>query len=371
MRIRTWLANLLCVSVMLFGCSVPRGAGLQTEVLAAQSSAKSDKQLPDFAVFPVTKTGLPVIADWPAAAGGGQSWIGRKQQTASLIIAPGDSVSITVWDAEENSLLAGPGQKVTQLQPMQVSSGGSVFLPFVGDMRIAGMSPDGARKRIEARYAETIPSAQVQLSVVAGRANTASLVSGVANPGTFPLVDRDVTLLGLLSQGGGVQSDLINPQVRLFRGSAVYGISLSRLYDDPSLDTTLQGGDRVIVEAEKRYFLSLGAAGTEALHLFPKDRVTALDALAIVGGVQDERANPKGILILREYAAKAVKSDGSGPPQKRVVFTVDLTTADGLFSAGQFAVMPGDLVYATESPVSSAKSVFGLLGTVIGVASKL
>jgi len=55
----------------------------------------------------------------------------------------------------------------------------------------------------------------------------------------------------------------------------------------------------------------------------------------------------------------------------RVVFTLDLTSADGLFSAGIFHIMPGDLVYATESPVNAASTVLGLLGTVLGVAGAL
>jgi polysaccharide export outer membrane protein len=209
----------------------------------------------------------------------------------------------------------------------------------------------------------------VQLQVLQGRANAANLVSGVAKPGVYPLPDSDYTLLSLLAEGGGVEQGLKNPQVRLMRGGSVYGISVSRLFGDPGLDTTLRGGDRVIVEEDSRYFLSLGAAGSEALHVFPKDQVSALDALSLIGGVQDSRANPRGILILREYPRTALRKDGRGPGQERVVFTLDLTSADGLFSAGRFAVLPGDLVYATESRLTSAKTVFGLIGSVLGIAA--
>ena len=196
-------------------------------------------------------------------------------------------------------------------------------------------------------------------------------MAGVAAPGVYPLPDRDYTLLSLLSQGGGVRSDLINPQVRLFRGSKSYRTSLSRIFADPALDTTLQGGDRVIIEDDKRSFLSLGATGSEARHAFLNDNMTALDALAIVGGVSDSRADPKGVLILRNYPKSALHTDGSGPPKDRVVFTIDLTSADGLFSAGQFELMPDDLVYATESPVTTAVTIFSLLGSAFGLASRL
>lgn len=355
----------------LAACELPRGAALQSEVLAVQQDFDGTEVPADFAVFSVTRATLPVLQSWPDTGPARRGWISRTAQPASSIIAPGDTISVTVWDADENSLLSGVGQRAAQLQDVVVSSGGVIFLPFLGDLRVQGMSPQTARARIQERYEETSPSAQVQVSVTPGRANTVSVVSGVAAPGVYPLVDRDVTLLNILSQSGGVPPGLNNPQVQLLRGGDVYGTSLARLYDNPSLDTTLVGGDRIVVEPDERYFLSLGAAGSEALHEFPKDHMTALDALSIIGGIQDTRANPQGILILREYPRSAVRGDLSGPPQDRVVFTVDLTSADGLFSAGEFHIMSGDLVYATESPITAANTILGLFGSALGIANNL
>ena len=118
------------------------------------------------------------------------------------------------------------------------------------------------------------------------------------------------------------------------------------------------------------FFLSLGAAGSEDVHPFPRDELSALEAISIIGGVSDNRANPKGILVLRDYPASMVRPDGSGPPHERVVFTLDLTSADGLFSAGQFPIMSGDLVYATESRLTSAQTVLSILGNTLGLANQ-
>jgi polysaccharide export outer membrane protein len=46
-----------------------------------------------------------------------------------------------------------------------------------------------------------------------------------------------------------------------------------------------------------------------------------------------------------------------------MVFTIDLTTADGLFSARQFEVQSGDLVYVAESPLTAANSVVGIIAS--------
>ncbi len=359
--------------VLVFGLascsSLPRGAGLQKEVL--EVNAARNGAVRDFSVAPVTRNLLDLYDKWPAVGEDGRAWIDRVDQPANRIIAPGDSITVTIWDTEDNGLLTSPGQRSVTLSDIRVSSAGAVFLPYIGNMRIAGMSPETARTRIEEKYIDAAPSTQVQLALTEGRQNTTSLVSGVAAPGVYPLPDSDFTVMGLIAQGGGVNNGLINPQIRLQRGSRVFATSVARLLNNPQLDTTLTGGDKVFVEADTRTFLSLGAAGTEAVHPFGKDRLSALEAMAITGGVADARADPQGILILRRYPASAVRPDGSGPAQERVVFTIDLTSADGLFSAGEFRIRPGDLVYATESPVTAAQTIFGLIGSSFGLARQV
>ncbi len=364
------LTALLCFS--LAGCGIPRGAGFQSEVLAASSVQQTEngvEQVRDFAVFEVTRETLPTLQSWPDKDARRYRWVPDNQSATSLIIAPGDKMQLTVWDASENSLLSGTGQRVTPLQDIEVSSSGQIFVPYIGELKVSGMSPTTARARIEEQLTQTIPSAQVQLIVTPGRTNTANVVSGVGAPGIYPLEYRNTRLLDLLSLAGGVPPDTINPQVRLARGNTVYGIAYERLLEDPRLDTTIRGGDRVYVEQEDRSFLSLGATGTQAIHPFPKDHVTALDALAIVGGVNPGRANPQGILVLREYDVSDVRTDGAGPPQERVVFTLDLTSADGLFSAAQFAIQPNDLVYGTESALGPAFTLVNVFRTITTISN--
>lgn len=365
-------APLLCLLVVA-GCGLPRGAGFQYEVLrAAQAVDPEDGQpvVRDFEVFDVTRDTLPVLLSWPRNDVTSYPWIRAQEQPASLIIATGDIVQLTIWDAEENSLLAGTGQRSTPLQETTVSTSGRIFVPYIGELRIAGMSPDTARARIEEELVRTIPSAQVQLTVEAGRENTANLVSGVAAPGLYQLPDRNFKLLDLLSLAGGASPDLLNPQVRLVRDGTTYGVSLERLLREPDLNTAMRGGDTVIIEADGRQFISLGATGLEAVHDFPQQELSALEAMAIVGGVSDGRANPQGILIMREYDPGEIRSDNTGPPVDRVVFTIDLTSADGLFSAGKFLLQDNDLVYGTESALGTALTAVSALNTLSSLTSE-
>jgi polysaccharide export outer membrane protein len=91
--------------------------------------------------------------------------------------------------------------------------------------------------------------------------------------------------------------------------------------------------------------------------------------------VTDGRANPQGILILREYESSVVVPGAvpnpAGPPHDRVVFTINLTKADGLFSAAKFMIQPGDLVYGTESPLGTATTILGAFGSVLVTGTRI
>ncbi|MDR0809830.1 MAG: polysaccharide biosynthesis/export family protein [Gemmobacter sp.] len=352
---------------ILSGCGDMPGGGPN----AGQILHGADDPEADFAVFPISRKTLPKLDSWPKhGATSPSSWIPRARGPASQIIQPGDMMDLAIWDNGESSLLTQPGQKVVELKGIRVSPDGEVFLPYVDKVYIAKMAPDEARNAIQQRFAAIIPTAQVQLNHTAGRQSSVDLVSGTANPGNFVMPDRDFSILSLIAMGGGIDKSIKNPQVRLMRSGELYGISAKALMKSPSLDTTLRGGDKVYVENDERYFLSLGAARQEAQIPFPNDKVTALDAVSLIGGMNDTRANPKGVLILRDYRTEDLRSDGSGPTRERTIFAVDLTTADGLFSAGEFLIQDRDLVLVTESSLLVTNNVVKLLFDAFGIGTR-
>lgn len=354
----------------LASCGLPRGAGFQSEVLAASTAntaAEGEEPVYDFAVYEVNRETLPVLQGWPVTGDTPLPWIVAQEQPASLMIAAGDILQITIWDAEESSIFGPTG--VTLLQPATVSSNGRIFVPYIGNLQVSGMSTSTARQRIEEELIRTVPSAQVQLSVEPGPSNTVNLASGFAASGLYPLPDRNVKILDLFSQAGGPSPELNSPQVRLVRGGRTFGVPFERLLRDPRANIAMRGGDRVYVEDDTRKFIALGATGTQSILPFPEVEFSALEALALIGGVNPGLANPEGILVLREYAPSAVSDGTAGPPKERVVFTIDLTSADGLFSAGNFMLEGDDLIYGTESVLGPALSLFGLTSSVVSFAT--
>ncbi|MBZ4023554.1 hypothetical protein CKO11_13915 [Rhodobacter sp. TJ_12] len=333
------------------------------EIIGANEEAAEEA---GFQIVHVRRDNVLSLASWPATGWSGEyKWLSGGRGPASPLIRPGDKISLQIWDNSDNSLLTSETQKAVSLTELDVTPGGTVFVPYAEDVRISGLSPDAARRKIQEALQPFIPAVQVQLGYAAGRENSVDLVSGVSKPGTYSLPDRNSSVLSMIAQGGGISSSLDNPLVRLMRGGKTYEIRADTLFADASYNTLLRGGDKIVVQEDQRYFTAFGASGNESLVHFQKEEITALEAMSLIGGLNDQRANPKGVLVLRAYEPEQLRLDESGPNQQDVVFVFNLTNGEGLFAARKFRIHPKDTVIVTESPVMTVRTVFGLLNTLL------
>ena len=351
----------------LAGCGFPAGAPIQAEILA---EAEADD--PTFEVVEVSRANLPRIASWPSTGWRGHyRWLTAGGGGPTNLIRAGDLVNLVIWDSQENSLLTSPAAKATEMEGMVVAPGGTIFVPYVGEVVINGLPPDAARQVVQREVERIAPSAQVQLNLVPGTTNSVHLVRGVTRPGPVALPSRNYTILNAISEGGGISTTLRNPLVRLIRGGKTYEIRADTLLSDASRNIAMRGGDKIIVDEDKRYFVVAGATGDRIVD-FEREHITAMEALSMAGGLSETRANPGGILILRDYPAAAVRSDGvGGPKMPQVVFTVDLTSADGLFAAREFEINPGDLVMVTEAPMVTIVQILDLAADGLLIRARL
>lgn len=337
--------------------------------MQAEITNESKSSSPSFAVEEVTRANVSRLASWPATGWHGHyHWPQASRGPKSNVIQAGDMVNLTIWDSQANSLLTSDAEKNVGMSSIQVSSSGTIFVPYVDEVVVRGLTPQQARERIQFELEPIAPSAQVQLALVPGQDNSVDLVSGVATPGSYPMPSRNYSILSLIAKGGGIDSEMRYPIVRLIRQGHTYEVPADDLFSKASKNVSLRGGDKVIVEPGDRHFIALGATGREKLVYFNSESVNALEALSMVGGIDDSRADPQGVLILREYPASVVADGTSGPSKEQVVFTLDLTTADGLFAARKFQINPNDTVLATESPVRALQTILGLFRSSASIA---
>ena len=355
-----------CV-VSVTGCGLPRTGPSRGELATPAAAEASGAVI-------VTVDDRVVRATVPAPEPGfPASFLAAGAATTDEISA-GDVLGLRIWENVESGLLSGGGQGRTNLDEVQVDDEGYIFVPYAGRIRAAGSTPEVLRRIIADRLAAQTPDPQVAVVRMAGDGATVSLLGGVGGQGVYPLERPTRRITGLLAKSGGVTSAPEITRVTLRRGASSGTVRLSQIYADPRLDVALRPGDIVLVEEDSRSFVALGATGGQRRVTFDSPTLSALDALAHVGGLSSQLADPRGIFVLREESA-AIARAVTGRPDiawpLRVIYTIDLTAPDGLFLARDFAIRDGDTIYVTEAPyVRWQKSLQVLTGS-IGTANAI
>ena len=274
-------------------------------------------------------------------------------QLGSDTINPGDVLGLTIWENVDDGLLVPQGQNATVLEEVQVDGSGYIFVPYAGRIRASGNTPEAVRRIISEKLADQTPDPQVQVRRLAGDGATVSIVGSVGAQGVYPIERPTRTLAAILAAAGGVSIRPEIAQVTVVRGSHSGSIWFEDLYDHPGHDIAVRGGDRIFVEEDERTFTALGATGTQNRVQFESQSISAIEAIAQVGGLNSNLADPTGVFVFRnepqEIANQLVgRTDLIGT--QRVVYVLDLTKPNGIFMARDFAIRDQDTVYVTEAP---------------------
>jgi len=288
-------------------------------------------------------------------------------------IRPGDVLGLTIWENVDDGLLVPQGQNATVLEEVQVDSDGFIFVPYAGRIKASGNTPESIRRIISGKLEDQTPDPQVQVRRLAGDGSTVSIVGAVGSQGVYPIERPTRTLAAMLAAAGGVAIKPEIAQVTVVRGGHSGSIWFEDLYDHPGHDIALRGGDRIIVEQDTRTFTALGATGTQNRVQFESQSISAIEAIAQVGGLASTVADPTGVFVFRnepeEIAQQLLgRTDITGT--QRMIYVLDLTRPNGMFMARDFAIRDGDTVYVTEAPFTQLnKTIAAATGTLSAAAS--
>ncbi|MCK0150713.1 polysaccharide biosynthesis/export family protein [Marivita sp. S6314] len=290
-------------------------------------------------------------------------------------IRPGDTLGLTIWENVDDGLLAGEASNATSLENVQVDGSGFIFVPYAGRIKAAGNTPEAIRRIITKKLEDQTPDPQVEVRRLAGDGATVSILGSAGTQGVFPITRPTRTLASMLASAGGVGTSPEIAQITLTRNGHSETIWFEDLYANPKLDVALRDGDRILVEADQRSFTALGAAGSQTQLTFDSRTLSAVEALAQLGGLIATTADPTGVFIFRNEPAEisnAVLGRSDLVGAQRMIYVLDLTEPNGLFVARDFLIRDGDTIYVTEAPIvqwnRTIAAITGTLGGAQGLA---
>lgn len=350
----------LCVATtLLSGCALPRSGPTKNEIFSGAVQRQGDS-------FVVTVDDqVTALTSIVPALGFGEG-LTMAGTLGSDTISAGDTLGLTIWENVEDGLLASASAGGSSLEEIQVDGAGFIFVPYAGRIRAAGNTTEAVRRIITEKLEAQTPDPQVVIRRMAGDGSTVSLIGGVGAQGVYPIERPTRTLTAMLANAGGITLPPEITQITLIRGSHKGTVWLQDLYMEPQLDVALRGGDRILVEEDRRFFTALGATGAQQKVPFDTQSISAIEALARVGGLSTGIADPTGIFVFRNEPAEIANSvlgraDLIGP--QRMIYVLDMTSPNGVFHARDFAIRDADTVYVTEAPYTQFSKV---LSAVLG-----
>jgi protein involved in polysaccharide export with SLBB domain len=195
-----------------------------------------------------------------------------------------------------DGLLAGEGGNAASDRSVQVDGAGFIFIPYAGRIRAAGNTTEQLREIITRNLDEQTPDPQVVVRREAGDGATVSVSGAVGAQGIYPIQRPTRTLSGMLAAAGGVAVEPEIAQVTVLRGGHSGTIWYEDIFRAGHADIALSAGDRIFVEEDSRSFTALGATGQQSIVEFQSQSISALEAIASVGGLNPRLADPSGRL---------------------------------------------------------------------------
>ena len=361
-------AALVVTLGILAACGLPRVGPNKAEIFAGSVLREGD------AFILTVDDRVNAIAAVAPALGFTSGFL-NAGELGSDTIRPGDRLGLTVFENVDDGLLVPQGQNATVLDEVQVDGQGFIFVPYAGRILAAGNTPEALRRIITEKLSDQTPDPQVTVRRIAGDGATVSVQGAVTAQGVYPIERPTRSLIAMLAAAGGVAVAPDVARVTVVRGDQRAEIFYNDLFNNPRNDIALRDGDSIIVKSDTRTFTALGATGAQDRVTFDSQTISAIEALAQVGGLSSTVADPTGVFVFRnepeDITEQLVGQDVTGV--QRVVYVLDLTKPNGMFMARDFAIRDGDTVYVTEAPFvqfnKAIAAATGSLNAVNGVST--
>lgn len=274
------------------------------------------------------------------------------------VIGPGDLLSILVWNHPELNIAATGAQALSSSGAQSpaafvVDSQGLIQFPYVGPIKVAGMTELEARSLLSKRLVESIKNPDLTLRVLAYRSKKVYIDGDVKTPGGQAIDDVPMTLLEGISRAGGFLPTADQSQVVVSRKGVSYPINVPELVGQGAdlSRLMLTSGDVVRVPSrdESKVYV-LGEVNRPAALPMHNGKLTLAAALGEAGGLNQLSSSARQVYVIR----------GANQAEP-VVYNLDAGSPVALAMAEGFELSPKDVVYVDAAGLARYNRIVNLI----------
>lgn len=264
-------------------------------------------------------------------------------QSSGTMIHPGDQLSVQVYGDQ------------TLTQTVTVLNDGTIAYPLIGQVPVAGKTPEQAATTLKTRLLKFIKHPVVTIAITQLAQPNVMVLGDVKNPGKYQL-RSDARLSDAIAAAGGLTDQDGNyPLARISQpNGGITQVSLQKLLrqGDTTSDQRLGEGDVVYVPGPVQFFVNVTGAVDHPGPIQVNQGDGLAVAIAKAGNSANAQSDLNHVRLIRTAA------DGKQVNQEINLYTA-LQSND---KASNVALEKGDTIYVPQTRQKNSGSLFtGLL----------
>lgn len=302
----------------------------------------------------------------------------KKSIGLPYVVGAGDVLEVSIWEAPPAVLFSNGlatsrvGLATTSMAtlPEQMVSGeGTINIPFAGQLIAAGRNTQQIETEIVRLLKKKANQPQALVRVVRNNTANVTVVGEVTSSVRMPLTARGERLLDALAAAGGVRHPINKMTLQVTRGQQVQSLPLETIIRDPKQNIVLQSGDVVTSLFQPFSFSVLGATAKNEEVNFEGYGISLAQALARVGGLQDQRADARGVFVFRFESPTALEQNEKSMPLTAegkipVIYRIDFKDPATFFVAQNFPIQNKDVLYVSNAPAAELQKFLNIVGSI-------
>jgi polysaccharide export outer membrane protein len=338
------LCVLVTLASSLAACAFAPGMRYKSDFLVdpADPNSKAEiKQItPSVAMQETQAADTPVDNDVRSLVG----------NASPYVIGPGDILSIVVWDHPElvlptqtYSIGTGPnevtmGDAAAGIPGYPVSADGYVQFPYVGLLKVAGLTETQVRGALIRGARDFIQDPQITVRVLGYRSKRVYVEGEVKTPGAVSITDVPMTLPAAINFAGGALATADRSRVYVTRNGKAIRINMPALTAEGIDPNTimLRPGDivRVSPAANNVVYVMGEVNNPKTVPVKDDGKMSLAEALGSAGGPSQTSSDPAQIFVVRAL-----------PNAMPEVFHLDASSPQAMAVANMFPLQTRDYVF--------------------------
>lgn len=292
----------------------------------------------------------------------------QTEPSSTDIISVGDSISMTIYEnMPDISLFGEEGRARSLLKLAEVDDEGFVFLPYVGRIKVAGLTYAEVQERATELTEQQTPYPQIVPVVARGDDPAIQIAGNVVRSKIVTLTPASSTLRTILAVEIPDTQDPDSVKVSLTRGTDHASFTYGSFLRASLADFELQAGDQLYVTSLDLEVFGFGAIGRPGVIKLTHSYMPLTEVIGLAGGVNPYLGDPTAVFVMRSVrTGNCVTSQTASSDQ--VVVRFDFSYPEDRRLADQFVMRDGDILYVPEAPAVQWAKMLQILGNEVSRA---